>query len=74
LVFATRKQSKQKEGQATQKIAIKVAAMVEKIAKSKKFEAVFETNSAGLLYLENPIDLTETIIADYDKENAAAKK
>jgi len=65
---------KQKEAIATQKIAIKVAGMVEKMAVQKKLEAVFETNSAGLLYLKNPTDLTDTVIAEYDKKNTTAKK
>ncbi|MEZ4741234.1 MAG: OmpH family outer membrane protein [Bdellovibrionota bacterium] len=65
---------KQKEATATQKIAIKVAGMVEKMAAKRKLEAVFETNSAGLLYLKDPIDLTDTVIAEYDKVNTTAKK
>jgi outer membrane protein len=65
---------KRKEQQATQKIAIKVARMVETIAKEKKLRAVFETNTAGLLYLENPTDLTQDVIKEYEKAPKTAAK
>lgn len=58
---------KRKEQEATQKIAIAVSKMVNDIAKDRGFKMVFETNSAGLLYLENPVDLTSDIIAAYEK-------
>lgn len=58
---------KRKEQKATQSIAIKVAQVVDALAKSKKLIAVFETNSAGLLYLEEPVDLTQEVIAAYGK-------
>lgn len=64
---------KRKEQEATQKIAVKVAGMVDKIAKDKKLEAVFESNSAGLLFLENPIDLTQEVVASYGKAANTAK-
>lgn len=59
---------KRKEQKATQQIAVKVSGMVEKIAKEKHLEAVFESNSSGLLYLENPVDLTQDVIRIYEKE------
>lgn len=59
---------KQKEAQATQKIARKVAELATGMAKKKKLEAVFETNSAGLLYLQDPVDLTADIVKAYDKK------
>ena len=59
---------KRKEQQATQKIAVKVAKVVDKIAKEKKLAAVFETNSAGLLYLEDPVDLTQIVVEAYEKQ------
>ena len=58
---------KRKEQKATQKIAVKVAKLVDKIARDKKLDAVFETNSSGLLYLDNPLDLTQTVISEYGK-------
>ncbi len=58
---------KRKEQAATQKIAIKVAQVVDQIARNKKLTAVFETNSAGLLYLESPVDLTPDVITEYAK-------
>lgn len=58
---------KRKEQKATQQIAVKVAGVVDAIAKAKKLAGVFETNSAGLLYLENPMDLTQEVITEYGK-------
>ncbi|MBP9707725.1 MAG: OmpH family outer membrane protein [Oligoflexales bacterium] len=65
---------KQKEQQATQKIAIKVAGLVDRIAKEKKLTAVFETSSSGLIYLKDPIDLTDQVIKDYNSQSQTAKK
>lgn len=59
---------KRKEQKATQEIAVKVAQVVERLARDKKLVAVFETNSAGLLYLENPVDLSQEVIAEYAKK------
>jgi outer membrane protein len=64
---------KRKEQKATQGIAMKVAGLVEKMASEKKLEAVFETNSAGLLYLANPVDLTKEVIDRYSKEKVSGK-
>jgi len=64
---------KRKEQKATQGIAMKVAGLVEKMAGEKKLEAVFETNSAGLLYLANPVDMTKEVIERYAKEKASGK-
>ena len=58
---------KRKEQKATQQIAMKVAQVVDQIAKQKKLVAVFETNSAGLLYLESPVDLTQEVVSEYAK-------
>ena len=65
---------KRKEAEATQKIAVKVARLVEKIARDKKLTGVFETNTAGLLYLEKPVDLTKEVIAEYEKMPKQDKK
>jgi outer membrane protein len=62
---------KRKEQKATQQIAMKVAGLVDKIAKERKLEVVFESNSAGLLYVENPVDLTSEVSTRFDKEGKA---
>ena len=61
---------KRKEQKATQQIAVKVAGIVDQIAKAKKLAAVFETNSAGLLYLDAPVDLTQEVVTTYGKRYA----
>lgn len=62
---------KRKEQKATQQIAMKVAGVVDALARSKKLTGVFETNSAGLLYLDQPVDLTQDVITEYGKQKAA---
>ena len=58
---------KRKEQKATQQIAVKVAQIVDRVARGKKLAGVFETNSAGLLYLDSPVDLTQDVIGEYAK-------
>jgi len=70
---AFRDDVKKKEQKATQSIAAKVEAMVQKIAKEKGIDVVFEVNSAGLLYVNQPIDLTKDIIETYGKGDVSKK-
>jgi outer membrane protein len=65
---------KRKEQKATQKIATKVASLVDGIAKEKKLEVVFEANSAGLLYVDGPVDLTDQVITAYNKAKPETAK
>ncbi len=68
---------KGKEQAATQKIAIAVSKLVNDMAKQRGFEMVFETNSAGLLYLKDPVDMTKDVIAAFEaqsKKGNTAKK
>lgn len=64
---------KAKEGQATQKIAITVTKLVNDIAKERGLEMVFETNSAGLVYLKDPVDMTKDVIAAFEEESKKSK-
>ena len=54
------------ERKVTQEIARDVVTEGGKLAKEKNLDLVFESNSAGLIYAKNPIDLTDEII---QKEN-----
>lgn len=65
---------KRKEQMATQKIAIAVAELVNQLAEKQGFEMVFETNSAGLLYLKNPVDLTGDVIKAYEQKSKSNQK
>ena len=65
---------KRKEQQATKEIANKVAKLVEKVARELQLTAVFETNSAGLLYVRSPVNLTERVIEMYDKKFKTEQK
>ena len=64
---AFREEVKRKEQKATQAIAGKVEEIVQKIAKEKALEIVFEVNSSGLLYINQPVDLTKEVIDSYGK-------
>jgi len=65
---------KRKEQKATQKIAAQVSELVNTIAKDRGFLMVFETNSAGLIYLKDPVDLTKDVIASYEEWSKTVKK
>jgi outer membrane protein len=67
-------QIKTKEQKATQKIAVKIAAMAERIAKELDLEVVFESQNSGLVYLKDPVDLTVRVAEAYTKEAPAADK
>lgn len=56
-----------KEQKATQQIYIKVAQLVQKFAEAKGFEAVFEANTSGVMYLKNPVDITNDVISAFEK-------
>lgn len=64
---AFREEMKRKEQKATQAIAGKVEGIVQKVAKEKSLDIVFEVNSAGLLYVNQPVDLTKEVIEAYGK-------
>lgn len=64
---------KRKEQQATQKIAVAVTKLVNDIAKAKGIDMVFETSSAGLIYLKDPADLTKEVIAAFEAQNKKTK-
>lgn len=66
--MAFREAVKADEQKATQGIAVKVEGIVQKMAKDKGLDAVFEVNNAGLLYLSQPIDLTKDVIQAYGKK------
>ena len=66
--MAFREAVKSDEQKATQGIAAKVEGIVQKMAKEKSLEIVFEVNNAGLLYLSQPVDLTKDVIQAYGKK------
>ena len=68
------KEIKRKEQTATQKIAMKVTKLVNELAAKRGFEMVFETSSAGLVYLKNPVDLTPEVTKMYEAQSASATK
>jgi outer membrane protein len=66
--MAFRDSVKGDEQKATQGIAAKVESLVQKMAKEKSLDAVFEINNAGLLYINQPVDLTKDVIQAYGKK------
>ena len=67
------KEIKGKEQLATQKIAVTVTKLVNDMAKSRGYEMVFETSSAGLLYLKDPYDMTKEITDAYEAKSKKEK-
>ena len=43
------------------------------LAKSRGYEMVFEANSAGLLYLKDPVDLTSEVVEKFGKKAKTSK-
>ncbi len=74
--MAFQQEIKRKEQLATQKIAVSVSKFVNDLAKKRGFEMVFETNSAGLLFLKDPVDLTKEVIDSFGSKGnkRSAKK
>ena len=72
--MAFQNEIKQKEQKATQEIAVKASKIVQEIAEKKKLQMVFETHSAGLVYVSKPVDLTTEVIAAYGKQGKISKK
>ena len=72
--MAFQNEIKQKEQKATQEIAIKASKIVQGIAEKKKLQMVFETHSAGLVYVAKPVDLTDEVIAAYSKQGKTISK
>jgi outer membrane protein len=65
---------KGKEQAATQKIAVAVSKLVNDMAKGRGLEMVFETNSAGLLYLKDPLDMTKEVITAFEAQGSAGNQ
>lgn len=74
--MAFQNEMKQKEGQATQRIAMNVTGLVDGFARAQNLDMVFEVNSSGLVYLKNPVDLTDRVIKKYNetKFDSVSKK
>jgi outer membrane protein len=65
---------KGKEMEATQKIATKVTQIVQELGKQKSLDLVFESNTSGIMYAQNPINLTDEVISLYNKNDVTGKK
>lgn len=64
----------QKEQQVTQGIAVRAAGIVKEIAKAKQLKVVFESHSAGLVYVDEPTDLTQEVITLYGKKKKSISR
>ena len=64
---------KQKEMEATQQIVFKVKKIISPLAEQQSLVMVYEKN-AGLLYVKDPVDLTEKVILEYNKQHSVKKK
>ena len=61
-------ESRQKEAEALQKILKNIQSEVQKIAKEKKFDMVFDKSAAVLLYSNNTTDITTQVVSLYNNE------
>ena len=65
---------KKKEFEATQKIAKKVQDIAGDIAKKEQIDIVFESNSSGLVYAKDPVDITAKVIKAFSSSKKSKKK
>ncbi|MCB9229870.1 MAG: OmpH family outer membrane protein [Deltaproteobacteria bacterium] len=70
------KEINQKQQKVTGEIAGKAAAFAKNLAEKKNLDVVFEANSAGLVWIAQPVDLTDEVIALYgkDRETRVSRK
>jgi len=59
---------RRRQQEATQKILQKLAPLVKDIAEKQHLEFVFDTISSGLLYVKNPVNLTNFLIKIYNRK------
>ena len=57
---------KEDEVEATRKVGKDIEKVVEKIAQSEGYTIILERGMVGLVYFDNPIDLTDQVIKAYD--------
>ncbi len=61
-------ESRQKEAGALQKIFQNIQAEVQKIAKQKNYDMVFDKSAAVLLYANNTTDITTEVVNMYNAD------
>ncbi len=64
----------QKEADLTQPIINSLRVVIEKEAKKRGYEFVFEKNQNVVLYSDPKADLTTDVIVEFDKENKSESK
>jgi len=55
------------ERELTQQALRDIEKVIKKIAKKEDYAIIFEKNAAGIVYFKDSVDITESIITDYDK-------
>lgn len=59
-------EARQKESAALQGIFLNIQKEIQKIAKQKNYDMVFDKSAGVLLYTVNPIDITDDVIKQYN--------
>ena len=68
--FTFQQEIREKEAVVTQKIVAKIAEKVKIIAKAKKLGIVFESTQAGIMYLDDYVDITDDVIVAFSSEQS----
>jgi Skp family chaperone for outer membrane proteins len=55
-------------------IEIKIMKIIEKISKNEEIDLAFEVTAGRLIYAKNRVDLTDKVIAEYNKIHPMKKK
>jgi outer membrane protein len=61
------------EAEARNEILKELEKVVMEIGEKGKYSMIFERRSSGLMYVENPLEITDQVIKAYDKLGAARK-
>ena len=69
LVGEYSQEMKDAEADATRLVGMEVGKVVGKIGKEKGYTIIIEKRALGLIYWDNAIDITDQVIAEYDKAN-----
>lgn len=69
LVGKSQVQMQERERQATEPIIGKLRTIVDEIGAKKGYSIIFEKNDASVLYLQQRDDLTDDVIAAFNKKN-----
>ena len=59
---------KRAEAEATRRVGVEIEKLVQAIGQKEGYDIIFEKRTLGLLFYKNALDITDEVIAAYDKQ------